>query len=405
MDGPLPTSVGALLSEALGIGQQLTERYPNVADAHEVYARIQYNVGCIGEAEASWRRALELAPNYAYAIHGLGLVAAKRCDFQAAADYQGQALALMPELDDAVRYGAKAHLRLGDAERAIEMLQDYLALQPEDTKTTVHLGQAQLAAGRYEQARQTFASALETHPDIPRAQYGLTLALARLKEDDRAHDARETYRKIRKHKRQETYRERQREGDFNRHARQLSEHYVSASRLYLSRQQIEVGAALCRRAAKMAPSDVESRQLFISVAPRLEQFDEALEVCSELVELEPENTGHRLNLGALHEHAGEISEAQRIYEALIEREPEQARGHAALVRLHLQQQEHEKAISHAREATRKEPSPHHFVLLAQTLAESGKLDDAATAIERAIELDPNNPEWRRLKQLIERELP
>lgn len=411
-DAPLPETVDDLFAEALGVGTRLVERYPKVPDAHEVSARIRYNVGCIAEAEANWRTALRLSPDYAYALHGLGLVAAKRCDHVEAVRFQTEALKRMPGLADAARYAAEAHLRLGDADAAIRVLRETLRQSPSDPELKVRLGHALIAAGRYSDAAQSFREVIDELPNTPRAHYGLTLALARAGKDDDAAAARASYRMVRANERRETRKEREREGDLTRQKRLLAEHYVSASRIHLAHRRADDAASLARRAARLAPEDVASRELYVNLASQRGDLPAALNACQELISIDPDNPGYRVTLAMLHERSGTPAQARAVYEKLVDEGVAVAEAHAALARFHYRQNSIGDAIRHAREATRQpreatrnQPAAAHLAMLAQLLAESGQLEDAAEAVDRAVEIEPENPEWSRLRKLIRNELP
>jgi tetratricopeptide (TPR) repeat protein len=79
-----------------------------------------HEAGELDQAEALYRKALEAYPEYAEALHLLGLVAYQRGEFPPAIELIGRAL---PELDDL----PEAHLNLGNALREVGRLAEAVA--------------------------------------------------------------------------------------------------------------------------------------------------------------------------------------------------------------------------------------------------------------------------------------
>ena len=402
-DAALPEGVDELFAEALGVGARLTQWYPQVPDSFEVRARIEFNIGCVAEAEASWSEALRLQPDYAYALHGLGLIAAKRCDHHGAVRYQRRALEKSPGMADAVKHLAEAHLRLGDADAAIAVLAESLRQAPGDPDRMTRLGHAQIAAARYADAERWFRDALAIRPDIPRARYGLAVAVARQGKAEEASEAEAAYREARSAARRE--RSQRRRGDQIRHQREIAEHYVSACRVHLAGRRIEEAATLARRAGRLNPESLESRELLVTLAAQLGDTAAAFDACHELIALAPGEPSYRLTLGMLHERAGQPAKARAVYERLIDDGVAVADAHAKLAQFHHHRGSSEEAIRHARVAASESDADAHLALLAQLLAEAGRFREAARAIDGAIERDPQNPDWRRLRGLIRDALP
>jgi tetratricopeptide (TPR) repeat protein len=71
-------------------------RHPHLADAHDLYARILADVGDLERAGDEWSTALSLAPRHGGAHKGLGFLAFRQRDFEAALEHLELALASDP---------------------------------------------------------------------------------------------------------------------------------------------------------------------------------------------------------------------------------------------------------------------------------------------------------------------
>jgi len=149
------------------------------------YAPSLYNLGLVlrelgrtGEAEACFRRAVELDPRDADALVHLGslLVAASRP--QEAAEAFQRALRLNPGNAPLwVELGTLCH-RLGDFDRARECLEKSLELDAERIEAHVALGNVLMAEGRMDDAITYFRAALARSPTRADLHNNLGCALA-----------------------------------------------------------------------------------------------------------------------------------------------------------------------------------------------------------------------------------
>lgn len=72
------------------------EQHPNLADAHDLYARILADLGDLERAQDEWGFALAIDPRHLGAHKGLGFLGFQRRDFDAALDHLELALAADP---------------------------------------------------------------------------------------------------------------------------------------------------------------------------------------------------------------------------------------------------------------------------------------------------------------------
>ncbi len=79
------------------------ERQPDLADGHDLYARVLTDMGDYDAAEEEWREALAVDPRHAGANKGLGFLSFQRGDLEAALDCLEIALAANPSDQTTVR--------------------------------------------------------------------------------------------------------------------------------------------------------------------------------------------------------------------------------------------------------------------------------------------------------------
>ena len=144
--------------------------------ARFLVARYLQHLGRPAEAEAAYRQALAVHPNYAHSHHNLGGVLASQGKWADAIAHYRQALSLRPGYEEArtnLGYAYAASGRLGEAAR------EFLAiLQANPGSETAHgnLGAVYLGQGQTASAIRHLQSAIRLRPDYTEAHNNLGLA-------------------------------------------------------------------------------------------------------------------------------------------------------------------------------------------------------------------------------------
>ena len=120
------------------------------------------------EAEASYREAIRLIPEYAEAYHNLGVLLASQQRIPEAVAAYNRALVLTPAAPETRRLLAYAHCALGEPKKAAQIFQDWLREEP-DNPVALHMlaacsGEAvpERAANAYvEKVFDTFAESFD----------------------------------------------------------------------------------------------------------------------------------------------------------------------------------------------------------------------------------------------------
>ena len=136
-----------------------------------------HQAGHLNEAEATYRRILDLQPNHPDVLHLLGVLAHQRGDHAAAAALIRKALDVDSGNADYHSNLGEAMRALGKAEEALDCFQQALNLNPDNPELLVNFGNAYLDLGRNAAAAEKYRQALRLRPDLAAAHYNLGNAL------------------------------------------------------------------------------------------------------------------------------------------------------------------------------------------------------------------------------------
>jgi len=153
--------VGRDMNSAIATLQEIVDDEPRVAST---LAQFQEQVGRPQEAAESYTKALAVAPNSReLKVRRIAaLVAAK--NFQRAADFAGQAQTQHPDDLRFPQFRAHALLQMGDAPRAITVLEPVAKANPNDAATQLSLADLYSNAGRKNDAERTVRQLVTLDP-------------------------------------------------------------------------------------------------------------------------------------------------------------------------------------------------------------------------------------------------
>ena len=135
------------------------------------------------EAAARYRRAIEIAPDYAEAHNNLGVVLDDPGQSAEAAEHFRKALEINPEYVYAHNNLGVLLLRQGKCSDAIEHFQAAIALAPKFAQPHANMGRALSLQGRNAEAAAQWRTFLRLKPDQPQIMTSLAWLLATAPED------------------------------------------------------------------------------------------------------------------------------------------------------------------------------------------------------------------------------
>ncbi|HMB38785.1 MAG TPA: tetratricopeptide repeat protein, partial [Wenzhouxiangellaceae bacterium] len=155
----------ALAEAAFERCEQTRQRYPELAETRIALGSLQLGTGKAADAEAAFRRALELEPNNAEAHAGLGAALRAQREFGPAVDELTNAI----DMDPAYwRYRSDlgiVHYFAGELDAATEAIQQAIRLNPDHPEPYSTLGGIHFARGNFMLAGNAFEQSIARDPN------------------------------------------------------------------------------------------------------------------------------------------------------------------------------------------------------------------------------------------------
>lgn len=151
--------------DGLAALQMATKTLPNDAEAHGQLGALLYDMERLGEAEASYRRMLEIKPDSAKAWSSLGAVLERQGRYSEAKSCLCQALRDEPDFTEALYGMGVALSSLGELNEAVTNFKRLLELKPNESTALFHLHALLLDSKGMEPSIQCMKDAVALHPD------------------------------------------------------------------------------------------------------------------------------------------------------------------------------------------------------------------------------------------------
>lgn len=375
------------LAERDGAAQEAIEHYSTARRLGTDYLPLFVSLGNIylqlnrlEEAEANFKRALELNEKTAAAQYGLGQAALSKRSYPDAASYLEKALSLAPESNRLHYALAMAYRGLGKLDQA----QSHLALsgtvgvrvsdplvdglQDLIKGARLHLirGRTALEARRFSEAVAAFRQAVAAQPDSIPAHFNLGAALSQTGDLPGALAQFEEVLRL----------------DPNH----PNAHY-NLGLLFAQSNQGEQAIKHLQLAVADNPSDLSGRFLLGQELLRVRRFDEAEKELSRVAQADSSNEDALLSWVAIMLRKKSYGAALEALEKGHEQFPQKGRTSVTLAYLLVASPQYEKrdgkrALQLAQAAYESTGTVNHGVLVAMALAELGQCDEAATMVKR-----------------------
>jgi tetratricopeptide (TPR) repeat protein len=295
-----------------------------------------------------------------------------------------------------VRLG-RSLLELGQIEAAITELEQAVS---RSDRGHYYLAQAYMQSGAYEKSRASYQRAVEINPDNGQAYYGLAMTSVRLGQPEKAKQYQEKFRQLGVED-PEAVKAQKREpkqlSGLGRERSATAAAAAGAADIYRRHGDLPQAERLMQRAAMIDPTHTASRDALLALYQSSGRLEDARLFFEKLTQLQPPNARDHYQLGTICTRLNRRDEAEQAFLTVTRHAPDPSIGHTALARLYLGTEwKLPAAKAAAQEAAQLRPSPQSYLLLAQVCTKLGERAEALAALERALKMDPQDAQCRRL---------
>ena len=352
---------------ALAQHSEAAVQNPGQPQAHYNLGVALARAGRHEEAEASYRRALELEPEYALSYQGLGQLAFRRGANDIAASYFRRAVAVDSTLAVAHNNLGHIHHRKGDVEVAVRHYERAVRHEPGHAQYLLNLGLAYRALGRFDRS----LAMVERAASLDSTLQNLEVILASLYlADQRLPEALSSYRDLV-----------DKGGGAGAH--------TGLGDVYAMLSDLDKSAAQYRRVLQLDPDNPEVHHKLARVLDFQGNLPEAIQLLEKAVRLDETSVPALQSLALLYGKESRTEDAERALSKARALDGDNVDTLLLLGELYTRQGRYDEAEPALVAARDREPSRGEcWRLLGLLYNDWGRGPEAESALRKAVELDP-----------------
>ena len=395
--------IAALKQEEMELARMVMKDFPDSEGALELMGNFHSRHGRRKEAAQFWQRCLDKDPRRLSVYSSLATVAIDSGEFEEAIAHLRKAIEIRPKAPAIREKIGHALVELGRYDEAIEELEEEIRILPQSLTAHFLLGQAYLKQKAYKKAQSHYEKALELSPKYVNACYGLAQVFVRLKQPDKAKEYQAKFRTFRAEENQSVYEDREMGAlaDLPSARASAALAFLNAEKLYRARQDLRRSELLLKRAVELDSNNPKCFERLGSLYNMTNRLPEALRQLERMSRIEPLNPYCYLNIGKIATRLKQYDNAERAFRNAIKAAPQLSLGYRELTRLYLMTN---AALAEARELAQKavslDPSAESFFVLGWACDLNGDRTGALKAIEKAINMEPDNWKYRQAYERI-----
>jgi tetratricopeptide (TPR) repeat protein len=394
--------LATLLQEEIRLAELLVQAFPGSVDSLAVMGNVHARHGNTDQAIGLWRKAAKIDPKRVELYAKIANLASQTDQYETVIAMWRKVLEIAPSQRGASYEIANAHMQLGDYEACIKKIHEEMELSGETAKSCFLLGQAYQQRQEYEKAKDSFRRVIELEPDHRQAYYGLYGVSVRLKQREEAKQHLAKFRELKS-----DHQEAIREADESM-LTDLECFYVGLANFCSDVQELrrktgesQVTEKVLETALKLGRHNVVFLNRLAVRYSTTNRVAGAMALYRQIARLDPENASCHLNMGILAIKAGRADMAEAEFRKAIELAPGNYAGYQELARLYLRIRRNlAEARQLAQKAVALEASGDTYYDLGLAHLANDDLDSALAALEEALELEPTNPTYARVHDLV-----
>lgn len=397
----LPDETVALLKEGEVLLELTTQAIPDSEAAQHLRAQFMLDFGEASQAKEIWQNLLEKNASNLTVVEGLLQVAKQEGDFEAVAQYSRQALQLEPGNPNYRLELGVALLDAAEIEESSNVLGKIVADYPQNPEARVEYACVLLQLDELESAKEQLEKALELAPDQRSVHLELGKTYSRLGSRDLAKKHFEEHRRLQAEFAEQDTQARQQYDDDAANQKDISALCSNLARLFLEDQKVTIGQTLLERAYHLDEQNIDCRQMLSLLFAKRNNFAKAIEYLDEIAELHPKQFVLARDTVNLLLQAGKQDEAAQRLIQFTTANPQDIEAAAACSQFFMSQVPRPaEALKLAQQVVDLQASPQAFLLLASAQEFAGQRDAAIKTLDRAIVMDPGNPQYAQLQNML-----
>jgi tetratricopeptide (TPR) repeat protein len=363
---------------------ELVKKFPSDPGSWHIAAQTYAELNQSEKAEEHWQKCLELKPQHFGPYLGLAEVLTEKGRFQDAVEVLNRVFVLGGSAPEVYTKLGEALENLGQIPEAKAIFAKGFELFPDEAGLLLRLGRTQSQSGELELAETNIREAIKREGENQQNLLVLNGVLARLNKRNEIAIVREKLRSLTtSEKKTDQNKTSFQEGYEKALSESMSQIYESAASVCFQQGDYPGAEKLYMQSLTIDPNLVSSLKGLSGVYLNGKRWEDLILVLYKLIEREPDQFIHPINLASALVQVGDIESAEKALVDLIKKDPSFDLAKIALCKLYLGANQADKAVDLIREVADSKPDASVFLLQSAILEASGDKIGAQTAKQNA----------------------
>lgn len=391
--------------EVFDLVERLVDDYPKDPYALNVLANTHQRFRNEQVAVDLWQDCLELDSKFVPAYVSLGKLAAIKGEYGEAEEWLSKAGDLDQRSVDVMVQLADVLLKQGKSKEVIKRLTSVLRNDPDLVAAKKLLARAYEQQRDYDSALRYFNELIVADPNVVESQVGIATVLQRLGRTDEAKACLEIAARLRAESDGKGMDLEPAEAAELRNRMTVANAYRNVGLVYAQHGRDDKAEAYWRKSLRVNGQEVETRELLVDLYMAQGREADAYQVGKELAEMLPESGELWGSLGVLAVKLQRFDDADELLRHAIRLTPAKASYYAVLAQVQMPADRNPKeSVQLASQAVQLQPTAGHYYILGTAHWNNGENEAATKALRKAIELEPNNPEFQQALAYLQQEM-
>jgi tetratricopeptide (TPR) repeat protein len=393
--------IAVLKEQEMKLAQALLQEFPDSVEPLVLLGNIHRKYGNSTEAITFWKKALHLDSKRPDVYDGMAMIAMEKEEYEEAITLWRKVIDINPRMAEIRTYVAQALMQLGRYNEAMNELQEEIKILPKSRAAHYLLGQVNLKLKHYDQAKICYQNTIAIDPNYISAYYGLFTVCTRLKQKTEAQEYMATFKRLRAKDLKALKSRNEALDDLVESRKAAADTYMSIEQVYSRRGRLEKSEELLKKAVTLNPKNLACFLRLAYFYEMSNRISDALQILEAAGKIHAQNADFHLHTGTLSARLKRFTNAEQAFRKAITLAPQFSGGYSELAQLYLKTgTKLSEAMKLAKTAVELEETAANYFILSWAYDKNGDVTNARSALKRATELDPENPKYRRMYELI-----
>jgi len=393
--------IAELKQEELELAETLMKDFPNNINPIMLMGNLWERHGDATRALEYFNKVLEKDPKRPDVYKSIGWFHMNKEQYEQAIEYWQKALEIDPNTPGMHYNIALALMGQNKQKQAIEELEKDIEISHGSASSYFLLGQLYFRQKEYEKAGNNYEKAIEIEPSHTNAYYGLFNLSIRLKQQDKAKTYMAVFKKLKAEDMKVLKDRNKAVVDLMDMQKGAAETYLLAGQTYQAGGNLQKAEELYKKAVTLNPENAQCLGKLASFYITRNRINDAILLYERISEIDPKDPICHLNIGILSMRIKQLGNAEKAFRKAIEVAPELSGGYRELAQLYLRAgTAYPQARALAEKAVALEPTALNYFVLSWARDLNGETENALKAIEKAIQLEPDNMKYRNVYEHI-----